>query len=262
MQLMQQQPQYIVVESKADKLRETEARFNNHMLLLFLISGDVDFSPPGTFAAPRIPTYSQAMVNVLSRPSLVRGIHAVNIFTTCFNQVPMDLAERLSPLTTHKSMNFISKNFATSFITTNIQYTPLESLKFETSLVTILSFVGQNDFDKIKAHREAEQLAKNELEFDFVDTQCKALKTIIEGLGMITGMECIVKICANVCCAINALFDINRNNPVPFFYNVCIKTIDFVKSLDFIKWHATVHTRVPQLPFIFFTCSSKFYHNW
>jgi hypothetical protein len=120
MQLMQQQPQHIVVELRADKLPETEARFNNHMLLLFLISGDVDFSPPGTFAAPWIPTYSQAMVNVLSRPSLVRGIHAVNIFTTCFNQVPTDLTERLNPLTTHKSMNFISKNFATSFITTNI----------------------------------------------------------------------------------------------------------------------------------------------
>jgi hypothetical protein len=80
---------------------------------------------------------------------------------------------------------------------------------------------------------------------------------------MITGMECVVKICANVCCTITALFDIDRSNPVPLFYNVCIKMIDFVKSLDFIKWHATVHTRVPQLPFLFFkTCSSKFYHNW
>ena len=68
-------------------------------------------------------------------------------------------------------MNFISKNFATSFITANIQRTPLESLKFETSSVTILSFVGQNDIAKIEPHREAEQLAKNECEFDFVDTQ-------------------------------------------------------------------------------------------
>ena len=251
MQLMQQQPQTIVVESRADKSRETEAKFNNHMLLLFLISGEVDFALPGTFAAPRIPTYTQAMVNVLAQPSSVRGIHAVNILTTCFNQVPTDLAERLSPLTTHKSMNFISKNFATSFITANIQRTPLESLKFETSSVTILSFVGQNDIAKIEAHREAEQLAKNEREFDFVDTQRKALKTTIEGLGMITGMECVVKICANVCCTITALFDIDRTNPVPLFYSVCIKTIDFVKSLDFIKWHATVQTRVPQLPFIF-----------
>jgi hypothetical protein len=163
MQLLQQQPQTIVVELRADKSRETEAKFNNHMLLLFLISGDVDFSPPGTFAAPPIPTYTQAMVNVLSQPSLVRGIHAVNILTTCFNQVPTDLAERLSPLTTHKSMNFISKNFATLFITANIQRTPLETWKFKTSSFTILSFVGQNDFEKIEAHCEAEQLNENSI---------------------------------------------------------------------------------------------------
>jgi hypothetical protein len=117
------------------------------MLLLFPISGDVDFSRPGTFTAPWIPTYTQAMVDVLSQPSLVHGIHVVNILTTCFNQVPTDLAERLSPLTTHTSMNFISKFFATLSITANIQHTPLELFKFETSSVTILSFVDQNDFN-------------------------------------------------------------------------------------------------------------------
>ena len=67
---------------------------------------------------------------------------------------------------------------------------------------------------------------------------------------MITGMKCIVKICANVCCIVTALFDIDGSNPVLLLYNVCIKTIDFVKSLDLIQWHVIVHTRVPQLPFI------------
>jgi hypothetical protein len=68
---------------------------------------------------------------------------------------------------------------------------------------------------------------------------------------MITGMECIVKICTNVCCIVTALFDIEGSNPILLLYSVCIKTINFVKSLDFIQWHAIVHARVPQLPFIF-----------
>jgi hypothetical protein len=71
------------------------------MLQLLLVSGDVDFTPPGTFAAPRILIYIQAMVNILAQPLLVCSIHAVNILTTCFNKVPTDLAKRLSPLTTH-----------------------------------------------------------------------------------------------------------------------------------------------------------------
>jgi hypothetical protein len=145
----------------------------------------------------------------------------------------------------------ISKNFATEFISANFQCNHLDLLKFETSSVTMLSFVGQNNTAKIKAHREAEQLAKNKHEFDFMDTHCKFLKTTIKSLGMITGMECFVKICTNVCCIVTALFDIDGSNPVPLLYSVCIKTIDFVKSLDFIQWHAIMHAHISQLPFIF-----------
>ena len=252
MQLMhQQQPQTIVVESRADKSRESEAKFNNDMLRLLLISGKVEFTLPGSFDTPRIPTYTQAMKNILSHPSTVRSMHTVNILTTCFNHVPTDLAERLSPLTTHKSMQHISKNFASAFLATNFQRTPLDHLNFETSSITILSFVGQDNFAKLEAHREAEQHAKNEREFDFVEMHRKILKTTIEGLGMISGMECVVKICANVCCVVTAFVDIDGSNPVPLLYSVCIKTIDFVKSLDFIQWHAIVCARVPQLPFIY-----------
>ncbi len=57
-QLMQQQPQTIVIESRANKSWETEAKFNNLMLQLLLVSGNVDFTLPGTFAVPRIPIYT------------------------------------------------------------------------------------------------------------------------------------------------------------------------------------------------------------
>ncbi len=236
----QQQPQMIVVKLRADKSRKSEAKFNNVMLHLLLISGEVEFTPPGSFETPRIPIYPQAMKNILAQPSTVRSMHTVNILTMCFNQVPTDLAERLSPLTTHKLMQHISKNFASAFLATNFQRTPLDSLKFETSSITILSYVGQDNFAKLKAHCEAEQHAKNGHEFNFVKTHRKLLKTSIKGLGMISGMECVVKICANVCCVVTAFFDIDGSNPVPLLYSVCIKMIDFVKSLDFIQWHAIV----------------------
>ncbi len=83
-------------------------------------------------------------------------------------------------------MQHISKNFAAAFISTNFTHTHLNSLKFKTSLVTMLSFIGQNDIAKIKTHHEAEQLARNKYEFNFIDTNCKVLKTTIKGLGMIT----------------------------------------------------------------------------
>jgi len=113
-------------------------------------------------------------------------------------EVPNDMAEMLSPLTTHKSMHHISKNFASALLSCNVQRSNLDALNFETSLITILSFVGQSDIAKVEAYRKAEQIAKNEREFDFIESHCKVLKTTIEGLGKITSMDCIVKICANV----------------------------------------------------------------
>ena len=70
-------------------------------------------------------------------------------------------------------MQHISKNFASAFLATNFQRTPLDHLNFETSSITILSFVGQDNFAKLEAHREAEQHAKNEREFDFVEMHRK-----------------------------------------------------------------------------------------
>ncbi len=83
------------------------------------------------------------------------------------------------------------------------------------------------------------------------------MKTTIEGLGKIYSIDCIVKICANVCCVITALFDIRAGNPVPLLYSICIKTIEVVKHPEFIKWHSEVHDKIPQLPYIFLNMFHK-----
>ena len=54
MMAVQQRLQTIVVESRKDKTRETEAKFNNNMLQLLLVGGTVDFVSPGSFVNPCI----------------------------------------------------------------------------------------------------------------------------------------------------------------------------------------------------------------
>ncbi len=250
-QLALQQPQTIVVESQANKCHKSEAMFNNNMLQLLLIGGEVVLLPPASFDKPCIWTYTQAMKNILVMPTSICAIQAVNILLTFFAEIPLDMAERLSPLTTHKSLYHISKNFASALLSCNVQRTGLNSMNFETSSITILSFVKQSNIVKLEAHRKAEKIAKNECKFDFIESHCKALKTTIEGLGKITSMVCIIKICANVCCVTMAFFDIRPGNPIPLLYSICIKTIEFIKNLDFIRWHAEVRKDVPQLPCIF-----------
>ncbi len=256
-QLASQQPQTIVVESRANKCHESKAKFNNNMLQLLLIRGEVVLLPPALFDKPRIPTYTQAMKNILAMPTSIRAIQAVNILSTVFAEIPLDMAERPSPLMTHKSLYHISKNFTLALLSCNVQRTGLDSMNFEKSSITILSFVEQSNIAKLKAHREAEQITKNERKFNFIESHRKGLKTTIEGLCKITSMECIVKICANVFCIITAFFDIRPGNPIPLLYSICIKTIEFIKNLDFICWHAEVCKDVPQLPYIFFKYASQ-----
>jgi hypothetical protein len=121
MMAVQQRSQTIVVESREDKTRESEAKFNNDMLQLLLVGGTIDFAPPGCFVNPRIEKYTQAMKNILLQPTSVRSISTVNILTTVFNKIPNNMAERLGPLTTHKSMHHVSKNFASALLSCNFQ---------------------------------------------------------------------------------------------------------------------------------------------
>jgi hypothetical protein len=106
-QLASQQPQTIVIESRADKCRKSEAKFNNNMLQLLLIGGEMVLLPPASFNKPHIPTYMQAMKNILAMPTSICTIQAVHILLTVFGEIPSDMAERLSSLTTHKSLYHI-----------------------------------------------------------------------------------------------------------------------------------------------------------
>ena len=125
---------------------------HNNMLSLLLVAGDVDVCPPGMFVNSCIPKHTQAMKNILAQPMSVHATQMVNILTTVFMEIPNDMMEMLSPLTTHKLMHHISKNFAPELLSCNVQCTNLDLMNFKTSSITILSFVGQNNIAKVEAH--------------------------------------------------------------------------------------------------------------
>ena len=105
--LMPQHTQTIVVESRADKSHESEAKFNNSMLQLLVVAGNADLLPPRTFVNSRIINYTQAIKNIHAQPTSVLSTKMVNILTTIFIESPNNLVEMLSPLTMHKSIHHI-----------------------------------------------------------------------------------------------------------------------------------------------------------
>jgi hypothetical protein len=53
-----QKSQTFIVESRTDKCRKREDKFNNNMLQLLLVGGIIDFSSPGTFTKPCMTNYT------------------------------------------------------------------------------------------------------------------------------------------------------------------------------------------------------------
>jgi hypothetical protein len=119
---------------------------------IYVFTNNVNFLTPGTFENPQIPTYTQAMKNILAQPTLIQAILTVNILTTTFNDIPTEMAERLGTLTTHKSMHHILKNFVSAFLSCNFQQTNLDSLNYKTNSITILGFMKQSDIKKINVY--------------------------------------------------------------------------------------------------------------
>ena len=112
MMTVQQISQTIVVESCEDKIRQAEAKYSNNMFQLLNVGGTIDFASPGSFIDdPRLAKYTQAMKNILLQPTTVRSNSMVNILTTLFSEIPDNMAKRLSPLITYRSMHHITKNF-------------------------------------------------------------------------------------------------------------------------------------------------------
>ena len=62
------------------------------------------------------------MKSILAQPTSVRATQMVNILTTVSMEVPNDMAEMLGPLTIHKLMHHISKNFASTLLSCNIHF--------------------------------------------------------------------------------------------------------------------------------------------
>ena len=86
-QFLTQQPQNIVVESRADKAREQEAKLNTIMLNLFLVGIELDWDE-GAITSTLLPTNTTEYKNILAQPSAVRPTQTANILQTVFTMSP------------------------------------------------------------------------------------------------------------------------------------------------------------------------------
>jgi hypothetical protein len=191
-----QQPTQIIVESRADQAKEKEAKINATMLHLMFVSDAIDFKS-GNVVALHAPSYTAAMLQILSEPSSVKYVLAINILRTTFEEEPNDINERLSPFFTELSMRHFSQNFVAALINCNFQASNLETLDYdEPKALTVLHFARQEENHKLSEARMLEEEQRNELDFELIDGHRKQTKTTIAALGKVESMKDIGHIAA------------------------------------------------------------------
>jgi hypothetical protein len=157
-----QPSQNIIVESRADKAKEQEAKLNTIMLSLFMIGSKKLDLEDGKIPDTRLPTNTTEYNNILSQPAAIRATQAANILHTCFMTSPERIEDRFSSIYSMLSMEFFPKNLVTAWLNANFQRSNLESLLYETNAITIMVFVSQNDNAKLRASRMIEESIQNE----------------------------------------------------------------------------------------------------
>ena len=123
------QPQTIVVKSRADNCCKSKANSTITCSSSFLLVAIPTYLPLGCLLCLAFHSICKQW-RIYCPTNVVWAIQMVNILSTVFMEVPDDLAERLSPLTTHKPMYHISKNFTTAILNCNFQGTNLYLLSF------------------------------------------------------------------------------------------------------------------------------------
>ncbi len=245
-----QQPTQIIVESRADQAKEKEAKINSTMLRLFFVGGVTDFNS-GNLVTTHAPTYTAAMSQILSEPSSVKYVLAINILRTTFEEEPNDVNERLSPFFTELSMRHFSRNFVAALINCNFQASNFETLDYdEPKAITVLHFARHEENRKLSEARVFEEEQRNERDFELIDGHRKQTKTTIAALGKVESMKDIGHIAANLAAVIRALFDI-KSGAVPILYQLASKIIVTINQKNFKLWVEKFGYRMPYLPFIF-----------
>ena len=150
------------------------------MLSLFLVGIDLDWDE-SAITSTLLPTNMTEYKNILAQPSAVRPTQAANILQTVFTMSPDSIEQHFSPLFSMLSMEFFSKNLVTAWLNANFQRSNLGSLLFESNVITILTYVSQNDSAKLLASRAIEDNAQNEWAIDMTEAHCTKAKTTIEG---------------------------------------------------------------------------------
>jgi hypothetical protein len=107
--------------------------------------------------------------------------------------------------------------------------------------------------------RKKQEEEQNEKNFSKIETHCKKISSLIEGIGKINTMEDVAMTCANMCGMQLVIIIIAAGKPLLFQY--AYKMIHFSKNKKIVCWYACNAQQLVHLPMLFMAKLHQFFQN-
>jgi hypothetical protein len=102
---------------------------------------------------------------------------------------------------------------------------------YESTDINLFHFAPQNDTDLVSRAIQGDANARNEEDNLVPDLHRTKGKTVTKGIGRVSSMSNVVKVCANFCAVICAILDIEQGKP--FLYSFMVKMILVIQHPNF-----------------------------
>ena len=98
------------------------------------------------------------------------------------------------------------------------QYTQLGDNNYKSTDINLFHFAPQSDTDLVSKAIQGDAYAQNKEDNLVPGSHCTKGKTVIKGIGRVSFMSNVVKVCANFIAIMHAIIDIEQGKP--FIYTL------------------------------------------
>jgi hypothetical protein len=254
-----QQPTKIVVESRDHEETIDLAKLTNGMLQLMYATGDVNWDD-GTVKNIRVATFSQGLMNLLSRSASVQVTQLTNLFTTIFATEPDDDDDKFqsNPLSRLMSLVVFPQKFTKGHLNASFQSSDLETgSMYKSTSINAFHYAPQGNRKMILEASNKMNEERNEINWRIVEKDRSKISSIIEGVGRVNNMEEVAMTCANICGVQLAMINITTGKPLLFQF--AWKTIRFIENKKTKTWMRDNSNCLAHLPMVFMSKIHQFF---
>ncbi len=225
------QNQKIVIKSRNHEETVNAAKLQTSMVRLM-------YASTKTVENHRVssPWHLHPVKNLLKRSAAVQVTQLTNLIKTIFT-IESENDDNDGPLNRLMLLYMFPAKFVKGHLNAAFQSNNLKlAAMHKSTSINPFHYRPQNDQAMVIAARKEQEEERNENNFFIIETQCKNILSLIEGIGKINSMKDVAMTCANICGVQLAIINVALGKPL--LYQYAYKMICCIENKKFTCWYA------------------------